>query len=474
MGFIFQNKAQLDAYLDSKYFNTPQGAVVETYIEIYANTIQFSKPDKGTRSSQVEVIQVLKKEDSIVNFSKTILKSEIKNEDEFSENLLEVKRFSINNKEIYTLEVSIKDLNLPDAEEQMVSRKVLSNFSEYHCEISDIQLVASFAPTIEENILSKSGYDLVPLISDFFSPEYEKIVYYFEVYNTTPHFAEDKFIVSHYIESKLTNNIMGSYGKTKRESAQEVIPVLNVFDIKTLPSGDYNLVAEIRDKENQLIVQKKVSFTRLSLEADLSQTNLNRINFEGTFVQNMMSDSLSEYIYCLYPIVSDMENRMIDNQVKKFSDTLKRQFIYSFWFNMNSRDPQKEWETYKEQVDMVNKMFGTKVRQGYETDRGRVYLKYGPPFNVEDRPNEPSSYPYQIWHYYKIGRFNNKRFVFYQPDLVTNDYSLLHSDLQGEIQNFKWQKELNSRNTPGGNIDDPNEGNYNHYGTNSGTFFEKP
>ncbi len=465
---------QLDAYLDSKYFNTPSGPVIETYIEVYANSIQFSKPDNGVRSSQVEVIQILKKEDSIVNFSKTILKSEIINENDFSENLLEVKRFQIKNKEIYTLEVSIKDLNIPNAEEQVVTRKVLSNYSEMHCEISDIQLVSSFAPTSDVNVLSKSGYDLVPLISDFFSPEYEKLVYYFEVYNTIPHFEEDKFIVSHYIESKLTNNIVGNYGKMKRESPQEVIPILHVFDIKNLPSGDYNLVAEVRNKENELVVQKKISFTRLNLEADLSQDNLNSVNYEGTFVEKMMSDSLNEYIYCLFPIVSDMENRMIDNQVKKYNDTLKRQFIYSFWANMNSKDPQKEWETYKEQVDLVNQMFGTTVRQGYETDRGRVYLKYGPPFNVEDRPNEPSSYPYQIWHYYKIGKFNNKRFVFYQPDLVTNDYMLLHSDLQGEIQNFKWQKELNSRNTPGGNIDDPNEGNYNHYGTNSGTFFEKP
>ena len=86
---------QLDAYLDSKYFNTPSGPVIETYIEVYANSIQFSKPDNGVRSSQVEVIQILKKEDSIVNFSKTILKSEIKNENDFSENLLEVKRFQI-------------------------------------------------------------------------------------------------------------------------------------------------------------------------------------------------------------------------------------------------------------------------------------------------------------------------------------------------------------------------------------------
>ena len=48
---------------------------------------------------------------------------------------------------------------------------------------------------------------------------------------------------------------------------------------------------------------------------------------------------------------------------------------------------------------------------------GRIFLYHGPPNTITDRPNEPSAYPYQIWHYYKIGKFNNKRFIFYKPDL---------------------------------------------------------
>ncbi len=471
---VFQSNAQLDAYLDTKYFDSPEGPIFESYVEVYASTITYLKNEEGVGKCNVQVTQILKKNDSIIDFNKTILENAEQSKDALYENLMEVNRYVIENQVEYILEVSILDLFAPNALEQVVSRKVLCNWSDYQCELSDIQLVASFTETEETNVLSKSGYDLLPLLTDFFAPEYSKIAYYFEVYNTVPFFKDDKFIVSHYIENSQTKTVVSSFAKTKRESAKEIIPVLNVFNIENLGSGDYTIVAEVRNKENEIVVQKKIPFTRLSIAADLSKENLAEVNYKGTFVEDMEADSLDEYAYCLYPIVSDRENRMIDSQFKNFDDTLKRQFLYSYWFTVDQHSPQLAWEKYKEQVDLVDGMFGTTVKNGYETDRGRIYLKYGPPNNVSDRPNEPSAYPYQIWHYYKIGKFNNKRFIFYSPDLVTNDYMLLHSDLQGEIQNFKWELELNSRNTTKGNIDDANEGNFNHYGTNSGVLFTQP
>jgi hypothetical protein len=99
-------------------------------------------------------------------------------------------------------------------------------------------------------------------------------------------------------------------------------------------------------------------------------------------------------------------------------------------------------------VIKVNKLFGCRVLKGYETDRGRVYLKYGPPNTMMDRLNEMDTYPYTIWHYYRAGKYTNKRFVFYQPDLVTNCFPLLHSEVPGEIKNPQWNQILHSRNTP--------------------------
>ena len=97
-------------------------------------------------------------------------------------------------------------------------------------------------------------------------------------------------------------------------------------------------------------------------------------------------------------------------------------------------------------VLVVDNAYKTQISKGYETDRGRVYLKYGPPNIISESYNEPSSYPYEIWHYYELGNNQrNKKFVFYSTDMLTNSFKLLHSDAIGEIQNYKWQIFLNSR-----------------------------
>jgi hypothetical protein len=86
--------------------------------------------------------------------------------------------------------------------------------------------------------------------------------------------------------------------------------------------------------------------------------------------------------------------------------------------------------------------FKTRMKKGYETDRGRVFLKYGPPNTIVDRPYEKDVVPYQVWHYYKLGTLSNRRFVFYQPDLIANEFIMLHSDVPGEITNTNWQNYL--------------------------------
>jgi hypothetical protein len=87
-----------------------------------------------------------------------------------------------------------------------------------------------------------------------------------------------------------------------------------------------------------------------------------------------------------------------------------------------------------------------------------VYLKYGAPNTMMDRFNEMGTLPYTIWHYYRAGKYTNRRFVFYQPDLANTCMQLLHSEVPGEIQNPQWNNILHQRNVamPGVQTQDPN------------------
>ncbi len=76
-----------------------------------------------------------------------------------------------------------------------------------------------------------------------------------------------------------------------------------------------------------------------------------------------------------------------------------------FWkkYDSDPTTPHNETEIeFLKRFQYVMKNFSGPLK-GYRTDRGRIYLKYGPPDFIEDHPYEWGTYPYQIWYYNKYG-----------------------------------------------------------------------
>ncbi len=69
--------------------------------------------------------------------------------------------------------------------------------------------------------------------------------------------------------------------------------------------------------------------------------------------------------------------------------------------------------------------------------------------------------------------YSNRRFIFYNPDLVNNTHRLLHSDMLGEIKNQGWQQVLVKRHTDAENIDNPNGKVQRQFGDNSNDLFRQ-
>jgi len=85
----------------------------------------------------------------------------------------------------------------------------------------------------------------------------------------------------------------------------------------------------------------------------------------------------------------------------------KRAFLRQFW---KRRDPTPDTPAneamtgFYDRVATVNRMFregGAAEIPGWRTDRGRIYLKYGPPTAVLNRPQPASTNPYEVWRYEK-------------------------------------------------------------------------
>ncbi|MFY8029362.1 MAG: GWxTD domain-containing protein, partial [Bacteroidia bacterium] len=231
-----------------------------------------------------------------------------------------------------------------------------------------------------------------------------------------------------------------------RSKSAKVVPVLGALNIKNLPSGNYNFVIEARDKENKLIADQRLFIQRSNPKVEANLNELNALDISRTFVEKISSDSLNEYIKYLRPISTRLEVEYAKNVIASKELLNKQKYFLSFWQKRNQPNPEQEWDNYHNLVKEANRLFKTQSRKGYATDRGRVYLQYGKPDSRMVFDREPSLYPYELWQYYKLNNRTNRRFVFLNTDLVSNNYNLIHSDAIGEVRDDRWQTRLNRRN----------------------------
>jgi GWxTD domain-containing protein len=268
------------------------------------------------------------------------------------------------------------------------------------------------------------------------------------------------YILKTYIERQSSGELLEETFTQRRIQGKEVEALMAEIPISELPTGDYNLVFELRSARNELVEAKKGFFQRLNRNKRFDESAMYSLNYNKTFVDTMTEKLLRSHVGCLRPIAEQNERTYIDELLrdkKKPDYDRMRRFIYSFWYSRNQSNPAEEWKKFHEQVIVCNQKFGSKIMRGYEMERGRVFLQYGPPNSRTVVDNEPSAYPYEIWWYYTLKRQNNVRFVFYNPDLVSNDYRLIHSEAFAEPFDPQWKLLIYSRTNPINNVDQTNQ-----------------
>ena len=123
---------------------------------------------------------------------------------------------------------------------------------------------------------------------------------------------------------------------------------------------------------------------------------------------------------------------------------LKRRFFLKHWAKKNPIMPEQAYDEYMMVAKVIDKTYGNGFGYGFETDRGRVFMKYGRPDDIVTVENEMNAPPYEVWIYYKMEKTqqSNVKFLFYNPNLIANGHRLLHTTCRGEIQNPRWKHEL--------------------------------
>jgi len=463
------------AYLSYSTFNTPQNQpYIETYLAVNGSSVRQVLVSDSLYQGTIEVQLIFRLNDSIVNFDKFELAGpKLKDSLAGNFNYINVERYALPNG-MYEMELSIKDKN--SLESALVNYAMFTmDYQADSMSFSDIELLQKFTKDSTDSKLVKNGYELIPFVFSYYSEDVSVISFYAELYNSNKAFGNNQFLLSYYIRPFEIDNKLDAYFSMKKANPSDVNIMLNSIDISKLPSGNYLLVLEARNRNNELMATKEMFFQRYNSNTDNYVINIEDIDAKDSFVSAFTSrDTLVQYIEYLQPVSTQAEKTFVKSNLQTADLETLRDFFLGFWVQRNSSDPEGAWKDYKARVDQANYNFKTVQIPGYRSDRGRIYLQYGQPNTISESYTEPAAYPYTIWHYYSMGGQRDVVFVFYTHEVATNDFQLIHSTAVGELQNYTWQHLIFQRTWGFKSVDDVNMPVPDAWGSNVNTYYLYP
>ena len=124
---------------------------------------------------------------------------------------------------------------------------------------------------------------------------------------------------------------------------------------------------------------------------------------------------------------------------KLTTDDEREQFIEAFWErrNPNPNSPENEFkEEYYRRIAYANEHYASGI-QGWRTDRGRIYIMYGPADEVDSHPSggsyvrpqeegggETATYPFEQWRYRYIDGIGTNIILEFVDPTMSGEYHL--------------------------------------------------
>jgi GWxTD domain-containing protein len=451
--------AQPEAWYASCVFNIPgKQPFIETYLTLSSRTLKATHVQGKLRNSVGVEISISRHGD-LVRQNKYNLFSPLLDGPQANQAFIDIQRYALPEGN-YEVRLQLRD-NLDTTQKPLeFVDDIKINFSDSTLQFSGLQAVERWNKVSQPGPYSKSGFDMVPYNTNYYSSVMDQMLFYTELYHADRMLGEGKPLVfTWYIENTSDHSPISQAGSFRKARAAEVNPLLGGVDLTRIGSGYYDLVIEVRDESNRVIATKRHFFIRTnsSMDNDAQKLVSDRQTIQQYFGNCNNADTLRMFVECLWPIADHIDKERTINQSLKKNPEMMKHFIIDFWERRaaDTANPLKLWMTYYKQVQAVMILFKCGKQKGYFTDRGRVYLQYGPPSQRTQQTNEQNTFPYEIWHYYNITdgstrrTFSNRKFVFVNKMIGDDCHSLVHSDMQGEVNNPRWQFEVTRRNSDG-------------------------
>lgn len=292
----------------------------------------------------------------------------------------------------------------------------ISDFSDSLC-MSDIELATKIVRDETDGKFNKGGLMVMPNPSRQFGLAYNRINVYLEIYNMVPDTFPFEITYAVLDSNRMPIKTFPPEKRKKSGPSVSLTFAIDTTDTKSLTPGSYFLFIRLRD----LSTWKEVTKYKLFLIASPPEAK------PVPVVYRTMNPDERRY----YEMIQFLATKNELQQFKRLSGDGRERFLQRFW-------AERDFNEFLMRIKYVDSRFGFGGREGYETDRGKIYLKYGPPNEIEDLPIIENSKPQQKWRYYKKG------LTFLFVDLRGNgDLEFIYSNSRDERNHPDWEKYVN-------------------------------
>ena len=345
----------------------------------------------------------------------------------------------------YNLKVTVRDLN-NDRFGTIEMPAQINPFSADSMDVSDIEFASLIQKNDKPNMYTKNGYQVIPNPGALYGQGAPILYFYSEIYNMKKEAKPDSYQVRYQVLDR-DGKIVREFNPITRQKPGSSAVEVGGVNIITLPSGSYffRLIASDLGTGQKSYSMKKFYVYRRSDFAKQEKKERLKISQLSRFLNSPEYQVYDEMTAKQLDAEFNGASYMATGQEKKVYKNLdlpgKREFMKKFWIRRD-QDPttiKNEFrQDYLQRLAYVNSHFGS-GKPGWRSDRGRVYLMYGKPNEIERYPNSSETRAYEIWHYYHI----QGGVDFYFVDVRGfGDYQLVHSTARNELQDNNWQRWL--------------------------------
>jgi GWxTD domain-containing protein len=415
-----------------------------TYLEFYYsfNQSQFKIVKTGNDYNAAAIITLLiksKKNDSIVlaNKWKNPMKITDTSLTALDKPLTGVQGFKLPFGEYTAHVICYDENNLRSVDSLQIDLK--SFMDPDKLTLSDVQLSSQIQqiPKDEKNIFYKNTLEVIPHPNGVFGIGLPIMFIYLEEYNLNM-IKSDSFKFQAQVLD-VSSSVIKKNVKDKKKTAESGVEV-STINCSDIPSGVYIIkciISDLKDSTINAVSAKKfyVYNPQVAPAKALTKSSSMLTNEYAVMTEAELNHEFETVKYIAF-------NQEKDEYSKLTSLESKRVFMLNFWNNRDRDDDPTQnimKDKYQKNLKYVNQNYKTGKKEGWKTDRGRVYLMYDAPDEIERHPNESDSKPYEIWDYHNLE--GGVQFVFIDKSGM-GDYILVHSTSRNEISDTNWQEKL--------------------------------